>query len=345
MKHCGTRQLETERLILRRFVKEDADAMYRNWASDDEVTKYLTWPTHSNVKISQMVINDWVNSYSDKSFYQWAVVWKEKGEPIGSISVVEIKEDTSTVHIGYCIGKEWWHKGITSEALTAVMDFLFKEAEVNRIEARHDPRNPNSGKVMKKCGMKYEGTLRSADRNNQGLCDACYYAMLKSERKGNLQMQYEIIRLTDKPQMKEQAAEWFHEKWGIPVEAYRESMEECLAGKKAVPAWYMALQDNRIIGGLGVIENDFHDRKDLTPNVCAVYTEEDRRCCGVAGALLGYVCADMKEKGIDTLYLVTDHTSFYERYGWKFLCMVQGEGEPDMTRMYIHKEQTKAEEA
>lgn len=150
-------------------------------------------------------------------------------------------------------------------------------------------------------------------------------------------MDYEIIRLADRPGMKGQAARWFHEKWGIPLEAYLESMADCLRGGKPVPQWYTAVEDGRIIGGLGVIENDFHDRKDLAPNVCAVYTEEDRRCMGIAGALLSTVCSDMKEHGINTLYLVTDHTSFYERYGWKFLCMVQGDGEPEMERMYIHR--------
>lgn len=150
-------------------------------------------------------------------------------------------------------------------------------------------------------------------------------------------MNYEIISLIDKPELKEQMANWFHEKWGIPLEAYMESMNDCLTGIDAVPQWYVAMEDSRIIGGLGVIENDFHDRKDLAPNVCAVYTEEDKRGNGVAGALLNYVCSDMKAKGIETLYLVTDHTSFYERYGWEFLCMVQGDGEPDMTRMYMHK--------
>lgn len=151
-------------------------------------------------------------------------------------------------------------------------------------------------------------------------------------------MEYEIVRLTDRPEMKEQAAWWFHKKWNIPSEAYMESMEDCLKGMKPVPQWYMALEGERIIGGLGVIENDFHDRKDLAPNICAVYTEEDRRGNGIAGALLNYACVDMKKKGIDTLYLITDHTSFYERYGWEFLCMVQGEGEPAMSRMYIHRE-------
>lgn len=150
-------------------------------------------------------------------------------------------------------------------------------------------------------------------------------------------MQYQILRLVDKPELKEPAAQWFHEKWQIPLKAYLESMEDCLSRKKPVPQWYLAMENHRIIGGLGVIDNDFHNRPDLTPNVCAVYTETDKRCQGIAGALLHYVCADMKEKGISTLYLITDHTSFYERYGWEFLCMVQGNDEPEMSRMYIHR--------
>ena len=150
-------------------------------------------------------------------------------------------------------------------------------------------------------------------------------------------MNYDLIRLSDMPQLKERAARWFHEKWGIPLSAYLESMDECLAKNGAVPQWYLAVRNGRIIGGCGVIENDFHDRKDLSPNVCAVYTEPDWRGKGVAGAVLRFVCDDMKRNGINTLYLVTDHTSFYERYGWEFLCMVQGDGEAEKSRMYIHK--------
>ena len=150
-------------------------------------------------------------------------------------------------------------------------------------------------------------------------------------------MTYDIIRLEDRPDIKERAAQWFHEKWGIRLEAYMESMEECLEKDSAVPQWYLAMECGQIIGGLGVIDNDFHDRKDLAPNVCAVYTEEHKRGQGVAGALLNTVCEDMRNRGIGTLYLVTDHTTFYERYGWEFLCMVQGDGEPEQTRMYIHK--------
>ena len=152
-----------------------------------------------------------------------------------------------------------------------------------------------------------------------------------------MELEYQIVRLIDRPDMKEKAARWFHEKWGIPMEAYLDSMEQCLTGDGPVPQWYLAVEDLRIIGGMGVIENDFHDRKDLAPNVCAVYTEEDRRCRGVAGALLNHVCRDMALRGIETLYLVTDHETFYERYGWEFFCMVQGDGEEEPARMYIHR--------
>ncbi|MDL2236028.1 GNAT family N-acetyltransferase [Christensenellaceae bacterium OttesenSCG-928-L17] len=150
-------------------------------------------------------------------------------------------------------------------------------------------------------------------------------------------MDYTIVRLVDCPELLERAAQWFHEKWNIPLMAYQSSMADCLLKKGPVPQWYVAMEGPRIIGGLGVIDNDFHERKDLSPNVCAVYTEQDKRSHGVAGALLNEACADMKERGIPTLYLITDHTSFYERYGWEFLCMVQGEDGQGMMRMYVHK--------
>ena len=175
--------METERLILRRFTVEDTDAMYRNWAYNKEVTKFLMWSAHEDISVSEKVLEEWTNNYSKSDFYQWAITLKKNGsEPIGTISVVSHDDTVGKVHIGYCIGQQWWHKGITSEALHHVIEFLFDKVEVQRIESRHDPKNMNSGAVMKKCGMKYEGTLRNADWNNQGICDACYYSLLKSER-------------------------------------------------------------------------------------------------------------------------------------------------------------------
>ena len=182
MEHKGTIRLETDRLILRRFTIDDVDGAFNNWTSSDEVTKFLRWPTHKDKGVTTWVLNDWISHYDDKEFYQWAIELKELGEPVGSIGVVEMSNETSKFHIGYCIGPKWWRKGITSEALREVMNFLFDEVGANRIESMHDPNNPNSGNVMKKCGLKYEGTMKQADFNNQGIVDAAMYGLIKSER-------------------------------------------------------------------------------------------------------------------------------------------------------------------
>ena len=183
MEHKGTIELFSERLILRKFTMADAEAMYHNWASDAEVTKYLRWPAHKDQSVTETVLNHWIVEYENPAFYQWAIVPKNLQEPIGNISVVNINDKTNTLHIGYCIGKKWWHMGYTSEALKTILPFLFLEVKANRIETQHDPNNPNSGAVMQKCGFKFEGILRSADWNNQGIVDAAMYSILEEEFK------------------------------------------------------------------------------------------------------------------------------------------------------------------
>lgn len=128
------------------------------------------------------IIDTWIQNYDKEDFYQWAIVLKELGQPIGSISVVEQNERAQMMKIGYCIGAAWWHQGIMTEALGAVMDYLFGQVGVNRIQAMHDVNNPHSGGVMEKCGMRYEATLRQAGWNNTGICDMCCYALLRKER-------------------------------------------------------------------------------------------------------------------------------------------------------------------
>lgn len=147
---------------------------------------------------------------------------------------------------------------------------------------------------------------------------------------------YTYINLYDRPTLIQNAATWFHDKWGVPKEAYLECMEAYLQGETPY-GWYMCLDGDQIVAGVGVIENDFHDRPDLTPNICAVYTEETYRKQGIAGKLLDMAVEDLRRKGISPVYLLTDHTGFYERYGWEFFCMAQGEDEPEMSRMYIHR--------
>ncbi len=154
-------------------------------------------------------------------------------------------------------------------------------------------------------------------------------------RNGSME-QFQYITLLERPELKEEAAAWFHGKWGIPEEAYLACMDAYLR-RETDFGWYLCLCGGKIVGGMGVIENDFHDRPDLTPNVCAVYTEEAYRCRGIAGKLLNMVVADQRSQGISPVYLVTSHVGFYERYGWEFHCMVQCDGESYLSRMYIHR--------
>ena len=143
------------------------------------------------------------------------------------------------------------------------------------------------------------------------------------------------ISLKECSELKNEAANWFSSKWKVPKEAYLECMNEFLSGKKPL-GWYLCVNNDRIVGGLGVIENDFHERKDLTPNICAVYTEEEYRNRGIAGKLLNMAVEDLKSKQISPVYLVTNHTNFYERYQWEYLCDVACD-DGEVSRMYIHR--------
>ena len=180
MNHLGTKYIETERLILRRFTIEDAEEMYRNWASDPEVTEYLTWPPHADVEVTKAVLTDWIQKYEDPLSYKWGIVVKESGELIGDISAKSI-DKVNTANLGWCIGKKWWGKGYMPEAAEAVKAFLFDEVGFERLEAIHDADNPKSGRVMQKIGMVKEGVHRKRGRNNRGIIDEVWYAILREE--------------------------------------------------------------------------------------------------------------------------------------------------------------------
>ena len=144
----------------------------------------------------------------------------------------------------------------------------------------------------------------------------------------------DILCLTDHPELTERYAQWQHSKWGVPTQAYLDSLNEAKQSQSGVPAWYAILDvAQNIIAGLGVIENDFHKRPDLAPNVCAVYVEEAWRKQGLARLLLNHACRELASKGIHDTYLITSHTDFYERCGWSFYTMVE-EDSGEMTRMY-----------
>lgn len=186
MNHLGTVTLETERLILRRIALGDAEEMFNNWAKSERVTRFLTWQPYRSVDDAVGYIQYCIDSYEKPDTYNWVIEYKENGQVIGSISVVELREDVACAEVGYCLGDAYWGRGIMPEALREVIRFLFTQVGVERIQATHDVNNPNSGKVMEKCGLRYEGTLRRYGRNNQGVCDSAVRAILREEYTASL---------------------------------------------------------------------------------------------------------------------------------------------------------------
>ena len=251
-----------------------------------------------------------------------------QGEDYRAIDWTEQVADdkVAVIHI-LAVSPDAQGKGIGSEMIREAIR-LSRDKCMLAIRLDALASNTPAHKIYERLGFKYRGK-QNLYAENTGWTDFYFYEYV------SVHNSYQYVTLRDKPEMKDMAATWFHGKWSVPKEAYLECMEAYLSGEMEY-GWYLCLDGSRIIGGMGVIENDFHDRKDLSPNVCAVYTEEEYRCQGIAGKLLNMVVEDMRSKKITPLYLVTNHTGFYERYGWEFLCMVQGNGEPEMSRMYIH---------
>ena len=308
--------METERLIIDPIRAADKEDYFINISHDK--------------KVLETFICRYADTLEDFDFSSYpgrqdlfAIRLKETGRLIGIILYFDEKEDSC--EIGYGIGSGFWNQGYATEAVGRVLEYLFREKGMHTVYASFFTGNDTSRRVMEKCGMTFD-RFSEKELTYLGIeRDLTYYAIHRK-----------YITLRDEPELKDAAAAWFHSKWGVPEQAYLDCMAAYL-NRETEYGWYLCLDGDRIIGGLGVIENDFHGRKDLKPNVCAVYTEEAYRGQGIAGRLLNMVVEDMCNKGISPTYLVTDHTGFYERYGWEFFCMVQGDGEPGMTRMYVHR--------
>lgn len=184
LNHKGTTTLTTERLILRRFKQEDAEDVFQNWTKDPAVTKFLSWMSHESIDTTRQMVGEWIKQYEDSNKYNWCITLGDEGKAIGHITVTQLNEKNQRCDIGYVLGSAYWGKGIMTEALQAVTEFLFNQVDMNRIQAMHDTKNPASGKVMQKVGMSYEGTMMQYRKRKDGTYgDVNIYAILKQSKK------------------------------------------------------------------------------------------------------------------------------------------------------------------
>lgn len=326
--------LETERLILRPWCESDAESLYE-YAKDDRIGPIAGWPPHTSVENSREVIK---NVLSAPETY--AVCLKEDNRTIGSIGLklngyTDMTDRDDECELGYWLGVPFWGKGIMPEAARELIRRVFADLGMRTVWCGYYDGNTKSKRVQEKLGFVFHHTCADVPVPLLNETRIGHTNILTKERWKDDISEKRIVKLCERRDLKEKAAEWFSSKWSVPKDAYLDSIEESF--RAVVPSWYLCLVNDKIIAGMGVIENDFHNRPDLAPNVCAVYTEPEYRNQGICGKLLRFVCEDMKQASISTLYLLTDHTDFYERYGWEFLCPVQGDGEEKMSRMYLYK--------
>ena len=180
LEHTGTREIRTHRLLLRRFREGDEADMYKNYTADPEVTKFLTWQPHKSIDVTRNYLSVVIPEYGSPDTYRWAIEWN--GEVIGAIDAVDTDTPNENCEIGYCMGKAWWGKGIMTEALMAVIGFMFTAPGFYCVHARHDEMNVGSGRVMEKAGMTYEGMLRARRKAADGTFHGLrYYSITRSE--------------------------------------------------------------------------------------------------------------------------------------------------------------------
>ena len=177
--HKGTQPIQTERLLLRRFTVDDAQAMFEHWANDERVTRYLTWIPHESPEATRQLLKLWCAAYDRPDTYNWVMEYEKT--PIGNISVVHFHEKSEYAELGYCMGCAYWNKGLMTESAKAVIDYLFAEIGVNRVEISHAVKNPASGRVAQKCGLTFEGTKREFFKTPAGeFLDISFYGVVKS---------------------------------------------------------------------------------------------------------------------------------------------------------------------
>ena len=284
MNKIGTKTIETERLILRRYVITDAEDMFQNWAGDPEVTKFLSWPTHRNAEFTREILAKWVSYYDDGKTYNWGITLKGSDHVIGNIAVVERDERTCSYEIGYVLGRAFWGRGIMPEALKAVINYLFEgEKDLMRIIATHDVRNQKSGRVMQKAGMHFDGVLRASKKNNQGLHDTAYYSVLRSDLV--TEKQYEELFMEMHPG-------FFEREYIQKIPVGEEASEMLLRLQEFEESKYEKVFPEDVTFGYykGSFEELLDAVRKVIPHWVPLFSEQSRVYCGFVNGKIASFC-------------------------------------------------------
>lgn len=181
LNHCGTIDIDTKRLYLKRINIEDSLQMYENIASDDRVSRYMSWDSFKTLSDVENWLTEWQEEYKKNDTYYWGIFLKSSNELIGTVYLLTEDSIARVGSISYCLGYNYWGNGYVCETIKSIIDFAFTKIGFNRIEAYHAKSNIQSARVLQKAGMKMEGTLRQRCKTYNGFENCIYYSILKEE--------------------------------------------------------------------------------------------------------------------------------------------------------------------
>ena len=175
--------LETPRLVIRPLCLRDAPSLF-SWSSDPQVARYVLWSAHASVRETREYIRYVRSLYRQSLPSSWGILLRNTDQVIGTIGLMAWSPENRMAEIGYSLSRSFWNQGIMTEAAARVIRSVFTDLDINRVEAQHDVRNPASGRVLEKCGMKKEGVLRARVFNKGEAVDVAMWAILKKDLKG-----------------------------------------------------------------------------------------------------------------------------------------------------------------
>lgn len=181
LKHCGTLMIKTERLILRRFSIEDTECAFKYWASNERVQSLYGEPVYDTLAKTRELILGYISSYGRVNNYRWAIVLKETNECVGQVAYFLVDDKNHFGELEYCIGEAFQRRGLTTEAVKAVIDFGFNNINFNKVQISHKEGNEASKRVILKNNLTFEGRLRDYFYTNGRYVSRYYYSILKNE--------------------------------------------------------------------------------------------------------------------------------------------------------------------
>ena len=335
--------IETKRLILRPFDLSDAESMFRNWAKDPDVLRFMPYELCATVEDTQKHISQWLRYFEETAANSalFAIVLKDSSEVIGTIDFAETDKEARSAEVGYQLGKAWWGQGYATEALRALIKYCFERVKLNRLWASYDSRNPASGKVLQKAAMKYEGTLRQCKVRRGELSDSVRYAILAEEYFSKKAKQQQII--TYRPYITAHldgilrlSQDWFHE--NITFGVVPDAAEDVASYENEY--FHVALDGECVVAYITaeiIEENEYnifpHGARYLRVN--NLYVDMDYRGRGIGEELLALAEQKADENNVQHIFISSATkdadavrkfyqgkgyavwaTSFYKRKGW-----------------------------